>query len=83
MNWLDRLLLKFNYVRLDKIKIYSEFIKNPPKKEKMVDKTVYYLSNGKFKDEIVLNSFYFLEDGYTAYIIAKNYKLKYVKVRFI
>lgn len=38
MKWLDKLLNKFGYVRVDSIKIYPEFKKRPPRTEKMIAK---------------------------------------------
>lgn len=83
MKWLDKLLKKFGYVRLDSIKIYPEFKKKSPKTEKMIAKRVHYNITGEFEQLIKLNKLGFLEDGYTTYLIAKEHNFKYVKVKFI
>lgn len=83
MKWLDKLLNKFGYVRVDSIKIYPEFKKRPPRTEKMIAKKVYYNITGRFEQPIKLNKMRFLEDGYTSYLIAKERNFKYVKVKFI
>ncbi len=68
--------------KLNNIKIQKEFKKRPPKAMKMFERrTYYFLHNHKFEVPIVINKDNELVDGYTSYLIAKEYKVKYVPVK--
>lgn len=58
-------------VDISKIKIPKTFSKPNPKK--MQKKIEYYRKNNKFESQIVIDTDYTLIDGYTSYLIAKNY----------
>lgn len=58
-------------VDISKIKIPKTFSKPNPKK--MQKKTEYYKQNHKFESQIIIDTDYNLIDGYTSYLIAKNY----------
>lgn len=58
-------------VDISKIKIPRTFSKPNPKK--MQKKIEYYRKNNKFESQIVIDTDYTLLDGYTSYLIAKNY----------
>ncbi len=58
-------------VDISKIKIPKIFSKPNPKK--MQKKIEYYRKNHKFESQIVIDTDYTLLDGYTSYLIAKNY----------
>lgn len=58
-------------VDISKIKIPKTFSKPNPKK--MQKKIEYYRKNHKFESQIVIDTDYTLLDGYTSYLIAKNY----------
>lgn len=66
-------LLKETAIEIDisKIKIPKIFSKPNPKK--MQKKIEYYRKNHKFESQIVIDTDYTLLDGYTSYLIAKNY----------
>lgn len=66
-------LLKENFVEieLNKIKIPKYFTK--PNQKKLQSRFDYYKKNKKFKAPIIIDSNYTLVDGYTSYLIAKNY----------
>lgn len=81
MKWLDKLLNKFGYVRLESIKIYPEFREHTPRSEKMRFKRMIYKVTGQFEQPIVINKLGYLEDGYTSYLIAKEENFKYVKIK--
>ena len=83
MKWLDKLLSKFGYVRMDSIRIYPEFKEHPPRSDKMMIKRAIYRVVGQFEQPIIINKLNYLEDGYTSYLIAKEENFKYVKVKRI
>ena len=58
-------------VDISKIKIPKIFSK--PNQKKMQKKIEYYRKNHKFESQIVIDTDYTLLDGYTSYLIAKNY----------
>ena len=67
-------------MRIKKIKIKSNWKR--PTETKMSEKIVYYIDNHKFKDEIVVDKNNYLIDGYTTYILQKEYaNKKIVNVR--
>ncbi len=74
---------KLGYMKLEEINIYKEFEEHKPKFEKMLDKWTYFIQYGKFEQPIVINQFNYLKDGYTSYLIAKELKWKWVKVKEI
>ena len=58
-------------IDIKKIKILKHFTK--PNSEKLKERFDYYKQNKKFKAPIIIDSNYNLIDGYTSYLIAKNY----------
>ena len=58
-------------MEINKIKIPEHFSKPNPKK--LQQKFKYYKENHKFESQIVIDLDYNLVDGYTSYLIAKNY----------
>lgn len=58
-------------IEINKIKIPEHFSKPNPKK--LQQKFKYYKENHKFESQIVIDLDYNLIDGYTSYLIAKNY----------
>lgn len=58
-------------IEISKIKIPEHFSKPNPKK--LQQKFKYYKENHKFESQIVIDLDYNLIDGYTSYLIAKNY----------
>jgi hypothetical protein len=58
-------------IEINKIKIPEHFSKPNPKK--LQQKFKYYKENHKFESQIVIDLDYNLVDGYTSYLIAKNY----------
>lgn len=58
-------------IEISKIKIPEHFSKPNPKK--LQQKFKYYKENHKFESQIVIDLDYNLVDGYTSYLIAKNY----------
>jgi hypothetical protein len=67
-------------IKTNKIKIPGGFENNPPNPIKLDEKDNYYMKNGKFKENIVLNKYNFLADGYTTYLLAIKYGVKTIKV---
>lgn len=49
-----------------------------PNPKKMAKKEQYFLDNGVFQSEIILDGQYNLENGYTSYLLAKKYGMKFV-----
>lgn len=83
---IDFIMRLFGYENIDRIHIYDDFENKPPNKVKMAERLLYYIEKGKFKVPIVIRKMRFvkhnwwLEDGYTSYLIAKENGIKYVKV---
>lgn len=71
------------WVRLSDIVITENFLKHSPNKYKLAQKYDWYEKNGEFQSPIILNKNYELVDGYTSYIIAKDFDLGKVPVYFI
>ncbi len=66
-------------VEISKIKVPKNFSK--PNQKKMRKKIQYYRENHKFESQIVIDLDYNLLDGYTSYLIAKNYNKTTVIVK--
>lgn len=66
-------LLKETAIEIDinKIKIPKHFSK--PNEKKLKEKFKYYKKHHKFESTIIIDTDYNLIDGYTSYLIAKNY----------
>lgn len=84
---IDFIMRLFGYENIENIYIQEEFEKHPPNIDKMWDRRLYWMwNNRKFKVPIVISKMLFskhkwwLEDGYTSYLIAKENGIKYVKV---
>lgn len=58
-------------IEINKIKIPKHFTK--PNPQKLKQKFKYYRENNKFESPIIIDTDYELIDGYTSYLIAKNY----------
>lgn len=69
-------------MRVNEIKIFPCFRKNPPRPEKLRRKEEYFQKTGALESEIVLDGAGNLIDGYTSYLIAKNHGLDQVAVRY-
>ena len=86
MKLLDKIMRLFGYENIENIYIYDDFKKRPPKKDKMDFRRYYYDARKEFWVPIVIKKMrfvkhrYWLEDGYTSYLIAKENNIKYVKV---
>ena len=85
MKLLDKLMQLFGYENIENIYIYDDFKETPPKKNKMDFRRYYYDACKKFWAPIVITRHWkhgnwYLRDGYTSYLIAKENNIKYVKV---
>ena len=83
MNLLDKIMRLFGYENIKNIKIPKAYKKTPPTYCKMERKRIFYVRNKKlwrFLTQIVISRNNLLIDGYTAYLIAKENNIKYVKV---
>ena len=69
-------------MRTDEIRIFPCFAAHPPKPEKMEGKDLYYQAHGFFESEIILDGAGNLIDGYTSYLLAVQYGVSYVPVRY-
>ena len=54
---------------IDRIKVPSEFIENPPKPEKVISKTAKFFETGEL-EKIYVDEGFCLLDGYCSYLIA-------------
>ena len=85
MKLLDEIMGLFGYENLKNIHIYSDYQEHPPRKVKMAERILFFKETGKLKVPIVIHINYltnnwYLIDGYTSYLIAKENNIKYVKV---
>lgn len=71
------------WVRLDEIRISSEFTTHDIGKKKMKYKWRYYNATGEFESPILLNHDFVLCDGYSSYLIAKDLQCSNVPVQFV
>lgn len=69
-------------IRLDDIIVPDEFKNHPPRISKLASRIVYFLTNCEFKTPMVINNKFQLVDGYTSYLIAKQYNIMNVQVEF-
>ena len=67
--------------RLSSIKIPESFKQHPPREWKMAYKVYFYLTTRKFEQPIVINKEGYLVDGYTTYLICKQMKKRFVRVK--
>lgn len=67
-------------LKIQDIKIPENFKNNPPSAKKMGRKWEYYRQHNELKEEIVVNEYNILTDGYTSYLIAEADGIKKVKV---
>lgn len=70
------------WINLSEIIITKEFAEHKPRKIKMSKKYNWYLKHGKFQSPIMLNHDFVLIDGYTSYLIAKEFDIGKVPVYF-
>lgn len=81
---IDFIMRLFGYENIDNIKIYNDYAKTPPRWKKLETKKWFYEATGKFLSLIVIEKNrtgeWYLIDGYTSYLIAKEKNIKYVKV---
>mgnify|MGYP006922123926 CR=1 FL=1 len=68
-------------MKIDDIKIYQCFAEHPPGSEKMERKEQYFRETGHLQSQIILDSRGNLIDGYTSYLLAKQYGIQSVPVR--
>lgn len=66
-------------IDINKIKIPKHFSK--PNEKKLKEKFKYYKKHHKFESTIIIDTDYNLIDGYTSYLIAKNYNKTSVIVK--
>lgn len=69
-------------MNVDDIKIYPCFRMHPPKPEKMERKVQYFKETGMLQSEIILDSNDYLIDGFTSYLLAVQYGIQSVPVRY-
>lgn len=69
-------------LKIDDIKIFPCFEAHPPKAEKLEQKKQYFTENGLFQPQIILNGRGSLIDGYTSYLLAGQYGIQSVPIRY-
>ena len=81
---------RYNFVRknlktyhIEKIKIPEEFVKHPPRPEKIQQKIDYYNEYGQFRRKLRIDKTGTLFDGYATYLAAKQLGLKQVPVKCV
>ncbi len=75
---LDFIIRLFGGIDIDKI-IIPEYYKRPSP-EKLASKKTFYIMNGYFQDNIIIDENNNLIDGFTTYFITKVYEFKYINV---
>lgn len=68
----------FGGIDIDKIIIPGYYKRPSP--EKLAKKKMFYMANGYFQDNIIIDENNNLIDGFTTYFIAKVYDFKYISV---
>lgn len=63
-----------------KITIPQNFLDNPPKPEKIIDKVLRFSRESELEDIIVDENMYLL-DGYCSYLIAQQVGVDFVKIK--
>lgn len=71
----------YKKVNIKDIKISPKFKEHKPKKKKLKEKRLYYRVYNKFEQPIILNEEGYLIDGYTTYLLAKEFNEKQIKVK--
>lgn len=66
---------------LKDIKVYPCFWETPPNSDKMARKMQYLMENGTFQSDVIVNSENYLIDGFTSYLLAREYGLAEMPVR--
>ena len=79
MDLLKDLSMPYVVIETDLIKIPENFTK--PNKNKLKNRIEYYNKNKCFKVPIIIDPSNMLLDGYTSYLIAKQYNLKTVQAK--
>ena len=79
--------MKIKLVRLykgsfGKIKIPQNFLDNPPKPEKVIEKMLRFSRESELEDILVDENFYLL-DGYCSYLIAQQVGAEFVKIKMV
>lgn len=69
-------------VYVSEIIVPHEFRLTRPRKAKMDRKRYYYKVNGEFESRIILNKDFVLKDGYTTYLLAKEFGIKKIDIMF-
>lgn len=62
------------------IKIMQNFIDNPPKPEKLIDKMLRFSRESELED-IIVNEDFYLIDGYCSYLIAQQVGVAFVRIK--
>lgn len=70
---------KKEVIDIEKIIIKNDFKKHKPKREKMIIRKMYFMKHDEFYSPIVLDENNVLVDGYTSYLIAKEFKFQWVE----
>ena len=71
------------YVPVKDIIIQPSFLQTRIRPGKWKRKKQYYLDHGIFESQVVLDKNFVLQDGYSTYKLAKEFKVKHVPVVFI
>ena len=67
---------------INKIKVPSEFIENPPNPEKVIAKTARFFETGEL-EKIYVDEHFYLKDGYCSYLIAQQVGAEFVKIKMV
>lgn len=68
-------------VSIDKIKIRDNFIETPPNKNKVEKVKKFFEENGKLDKAIKIDKQFYLKDGYSRYLAAKDLNLSSILVK--
>jgi len=80
MNSVIKLYSHQHTVQLKSIKVNKAFRATTPSTDKVVYCEQFYLKNGFFDRDIIINQNGYIMDGYIAYLVAKAHNVEKIKV---
>lgn len=75
-------LKKISKYEFNKIRISQNFLENPPRPEKLIDKMLRFSRESELAD-IIVNEDFYLIDGYCSYLIAKQVGIDFITIKQI
>lgn len=73
-------LKKISKYEFNKIRISQNFLENPPRPEKLIEKMLRFSRESEL-DDIIVNEDFYLIDGYCSYLIAQQVGVDFVSIK--